>query len=703
MQIWIKFSIKQVLVLIFCSILFMISGQNIVAEEVHVNKEISWQLLMDNIKKSAPNAMLSNTHLSSKNFLRLADGSYKDLDYDSRIKSSWPAFYHLTRLQGDIQVQYWQNDSDKFEKEIPKYLKSFNYYLDKDPMSDNWWFNQIGAPRHVALIAIYLYDYLSKEELVKVVNILNRSKITMTGQNRIWLSSNVFYRGVLTKNKVLIIAALKNILEELKIGNKTEEGVQSDYSFHQHGPQQQFGNYGLAYTETMTYWFSVLKNTSLFPSKKQLEVLRDFMLKGQSWVCFNGYMDPGSCGRQFVPDTMKHKVNRLLNCYKKMVKIDKKYSTEYEKFINDNKKKELNNSLSGNRYFYRSDYMIHRRENFILSLKMSSNRVIGAEAGNGENLKGYHLGDGVSWLMNRNCEWYSNIFPVMNWRLLPGATIPQSEGDLPVLNWSGYRNQSDFVGGVSDGKFGFAAMDFNRDGVTGLKSYFFFNDEAVFLGANLQDKKGRKLSTTVQQCLVDKINVIKRKYNVIEAGNVAYINLKNEDEFIFKIHNQSGSWQDIYRFGSSPEIFKKQVLTIKYDHNKKINNYSYAIINEFSKQSYYNDNNKLINKKLPFKVIANKSTVQGVYYSPNNSVKVVQLVFVKAQKIDTPFGMISVDKPCLLMIKENVNSKILTISDPTQKINSSITVSIDGKLFIINLPKGNYTGKSVTVKLSGNL
>ena len=52
-------------------------------------------------------------------------------------------------------------------------------------------------------------------------------------------------RGLLQDDFELVKAARDTIVSEIMTG--MQEGIKSDWSFHQHGPQQQFGNYGLAF------------------------------------------------------------------------------------------------------------------------------------------------------------------------------------------------------------------------------------------------------------------------------------------------------------------------------------------------------------------------------------------------------------------------------------------------------------------------
>ncbi|UDQ96701.1 polysaccharide lyase family 8 super-sandwich domain-containing protein [Lentisphaerota bacterium WC36G] len=662
-----------------------LNNNNLFAKEIVKQNHIDWQTIVKNIRKCAPEAIV----WGDKNVTRAVDGSYPDIDYKSRVESYWPAFNHLTRLQNEIQYNYFRLNGESFKKLAPEFAKSFRYYLHQDPISDNWWFNEIGAPRHVAIISVYLLNYLTAGDLKKVVTLLSRAKIKLTGQNRIWLSSNAFYRALLTKNDSLAKEALENIFSELKYANKTSEGIQVDNSIHQHGNQQQFGNYGLAFTRTMSYWLSVLNNTSLFPAKDKLSVLRNFMLNGQRWTCFNGYMDINCCNRQFYVDNLTGKTSALLIAYKQMASIDKTYKDKYQAFIDSNEKHDRDNILTGNKYFYRSDFLFHRRKDFIFSVKMCSNRVIGAEAGNGENQQGYYTGDGVYWLMTRNNSLYNNIFSVLDWRKLPGATIPQSDEKLPVLTWSGYKNKSDFVGGVSDGLNGCAVFEANRDGVTGLKSYFFCDDNAVFLGANLKTKdKTKPLFTTVQQCLAENLEIREWGKNAVKANSVLYINLNPRHKMICEIKKQSGSWRNVYLYGSSDKVETKKILTIGFAHDDKVDSYAYAIMNNIGEV--------ILNSASPFEVISNTKDVQGVEFKNEKNEKFVQLIFRNPAEVLTSIGKISVDKSLLLMI--NITSKTLTVADPTQKL-SAATIKINRKNFSVDFPQGDYTGKSVIIKL----
>ena len=108
------------------------------------------------------------------------------------------------------------------------------------------------------------------------------------------------------------------------------------------------------------------------------------------------------------------------------------------------------------------------------SVKMASDRVIGTELVNEDNLKGFYMGDGALYTYCRGDE-YLNIFPFWDWRKIPGITAYESEAPVPAFfNYGAHvRNKAAFVGGVTDGETGMTAMVLDRDGLQAHKSWIF--------------------------------------------------------------------------------------------------------------------------------------------------------------------------------------------------------------------------------------
>ncbi len=97
---------------------------------------------------------------------------------------------------------------------------------------------------------LLLQDKLSEQQFAGLIDYMNNSKIKITGQNKVWLCCNVMVRALLIDDEALFEEAIREMKSVIKIEN--DEGVQFDWSFHQHGRQQQFGNYGLSYLSSLT-------------------------------------------------------------------------------------------------------------------------------------------------------------------------------------------------------------------------------------------------------------------------------------------------------------------------------------------------------------------------------------------------------------------------------------------------------------------
>lgn len=65
------------------------------------------------------------------------------------------------------------------------------------------------------------------------------------------------------------------------------------------------------------------------------------------------------------------------------------------------------------------------------SVKMASDRVVGVEMMNGDNMKGFYMADGATYIYQDGDE-YLDIFPLWDWRKLPGVTAFQSDDPMPI-------------------------------------------------------------------------------------------------------------------------------------------------------------------------------------------------------------------------------------------------------------------------------
>jgi chondroitin AC lyase len=621
-----------------------------------------------------------------------ADGSWADVDYASKSRSSWPPCTHLTRALGLVVYARREDTSaDESAKCIVAAHRAIAYWQQHDYQCPNWWYNEIGVPKILGNLALLLDQDLNADERTYITGtVLPRSNVgSMTGQNRVWLAANGVMLAALLADENLMRTATGVIQEELRVG--TGEGIQPDWSFQQHGPQQQFGNYGMAYAVEMSRWVTVLRGTPwAFPADKA-GILRDYLLDGESWVIWRGLMDISACGRQLFPNSPWSKAGVVRGTMRAMAVADTTHAGEYLGFVQRNQPG-ATNDLIGDRYFWRSDYLIHRRAEFMTTLKMSSDRVIGGETVNSENLSGLHLADGATYFYRSGHE-YDDIFPAWDWRLIPGVTC---QLDNTSLRWpaADLKRGAEFVGGVSDGTNACAAMNFHRDGLRAKKAWFFLGDTVVCLGADISATGNQPVVTTLNQCLLKTAVTVRRDGKVESLGDAAknlsgadwveqdglrYTRLEPE-ALQFSATNQTGNWHTVFDSPAAPKAdVAKDIFTLWIDHgtNASFGSYAYSVAPA----------EETVDQEI--KILSNSGQVQAVKIGVGKN-NFVAAVFWRAGSADLDGTSVKANAPCLLLL----NAAHVTVSDPTQKLKT-LQLEINGKSTVISLPQGDAAGNSV--------
>ncbi|MDP6523726.1 MAG: polysaccharide lyase 8 family protein [Kiritimatiellia bacterium] len=632
-----------------------------------------------------------------------ADGTWRDINYGDPRRSNWAPAIHLNRLLGMACAHQSESHPLHDDPELNRAVHgALGNWLEHRYKCRNWWFNVIHVPTVLGKILIVMGDNATQSEKQQAVRIMSPVRIGRTGQNRVWQSTVVFMRGLLEEDASLVRSAVSAIRAELKV--TTGEGVQPDFSFHQHGPQQQFGNYGLAFGDSMLWWIGMLNDTSFRLGRKQKEILSDYLLNGQNWIVWNGVMDISSCGRQLKSPSGKGRA--LSGIMERMIPLDPDNEEPYRAFVERNSgNQDSTYALNGNRHFWRSDYMVHRRPHYFASVKMCSKRVQGSESGNGENLQGYHLGDGATYLYMHGNE-YRDILPAWNWRRLPGVTCHQTNAPLPVLGWQGYRNNSDFVGGVSDGEYGAACMHYNRDGLTAKKAWFFLDAAFACLGTDIRSTSKNPVSTTVEQslaaeevfaCRGHRIFICPEETKTFEDwkwiinGRAGYL-FPGKSKISVSARKHKGSWKSITSNLSNAPVVKK-IFTVSVDHGTAPHdgNYAYVVLPGIDKRRL-----AAHSMASDIHIVRNDSDVQAVAHL---GLGIRQAVFHQPGTIRFSWGRtLEVDEPCLIMIRSQSGTTSLSVADPTQS-KKSINVKLDGRRLAFQLPQDGHAGSTVTKQI----
>lgn len=521
------------------------------------------------------------------------NGTWPDINYLDQKRSGWEPRVHTERIL-ELTKQYASSKSPYYHSAKVKSCihKALNYWFTTKPVCSNWWYNQIGVPKTLGNAFLLFESQLTAEERQSAIEVMKNARFGMTGQNKVWLAGNVLIRALLQNDKELVRQARDSIVSEIVTGQA--EGIQPDWCFHQHGTQQQFGNYGLAFLSSMSFYSGVFAGTSMAFSNEQLEILRQLIDKGYRWILWKGQMDISALGRQFFRKGQTHKgLSTAFAATELGGGMSETCNATAHALCSENFQPNTPNTLTGNKHFFCSNYTIHRCPTWMATVKMASDKVIGTETLNGDNMKGFHSADGATYVYTDGHE-YLDIFPLWDWRKLPGVTAIESDAPMPIVEGNRPRNNSNFVGGLSDGQQGMTVMDLNRAGLQARKAWIFTDNFILCLGAGIHTDSTLTVTTAIEQChKQDSLYLLHpdRKWQVIEGKKK--LNQINETRFFHNhtgyiawgkklnvtvlTEKRTGQWHEIMQM-YPPENVSGEIVQLCLNHGTTPQNASYQYL-----------------------------------------------------------------------------------------------------------------------------
>ena len=516
------------------------------------------------------------------------DGSWQNIDYTDRSAPGLKAMPHLDHLVLMARAYRTPGNPAFGDKAwSDKIHRAMNFWFAANPTTKHDWYNVIGVPLEWMKIAVLMEDELNPAERDSITKILRRAdengqliyaKQPATGQNLTWIATAQIVAAALDGDADKARSYADQAMREIAV--TTDEGIQADGSFHQHGPQLYAGGYGATFARDNAELFSMLGGTRLAPKAQQIEILSDLVLDGQRWMVRGDAWDYNVIGREIA--RRDKGTQALETAAEYLATLDTPRKSEFVALAAQLDKGEPKTSVSGNRAFWRSDFVAHQRPDYYAGLKMSSPRTFGNESGNGENILGYHLGDGAFSLLKSGDE-YAPIFPLWDWKRVPGTTVAYDDATLPLNRWGkGSEGAHPFAGAVSNGTFGVSGFDFEKDGVRARKATFFFDDVIAFLGAGISGDK--PVVTSVDQCRAagDAMTENAPLGGATEEFDGAQWVLNNGVAYVFargvgkiEAREKTGSWKTISESSGSSAPVKERVFSVWLEHGQAPKNASY--------------------------------------------------------------------------------------------------------------------------------
>ncbi len=706
---------------------------------------VAQQADVDTVYKRLLKTELSRTYDASKVKSWVAtlksDGTWPDINYlvTNTVPQSYSPINHLERTRSMALAYVKTGDASLYRSTalLAKIRLALNNNLGRPHdeffnWNHDWYATYIAYPESYISSLLLLKGQITKTELLKY-SVQMKDGLTQKsadgksmqfedkGENLIWVAHNSIIKGCVEDQFATINTAFTWMNTTLNLMEGTGEGIKRDYAFHQHGSQLYSGGYGLWFIGDIVNHIELSNGTTFRPAWTVAGVQRfaDLVLQGHQWLTYKNNMDFGSVGRNISRNNSTGAMGTWI--LDKMATLDPSRATQYLAF-----KAHRNGgafAYSGNRHFWKTDFMAQRGPTYYLSAKVISKRTIGTENMNEENITGYNLPLGSTNINTRGGE-YNNIYPVWDFSRIPGTT---TEMGVTYESPATFLGLNDFGGGVSSGNAGVLSFHGAYQSIKTYKSYFFMGDAMFCMGAGITATKTNSVVTSVNQSYLNGIVTVNNGSSVAQTvAGMTYTNLKWAQHdgvgYIFpgggtvtvQQKQQTGSWSRIGTGDATPKAY--DVFSLWLDHGKTPNNstYQYIVVPNQSPAQM-----TTLSTSHGFLVNRNDTLAQSV---SNTALGKHGIVFYKASSVTLAGGLVvSTDKPAIVLIENATSGLVISVADPLYLAGNTITVNVNraytgpgatalatGTKIIVTMPTGNDIGKTmknlyaIVIKLSSS-
>lgn len=594
----------------------------------------------------------------------------------------------------------------------------------------NWWPWMIGGPRGYSDLVVLMYEDMSAQQITNytatVDHFLPAVRERDTGANRTDEALIIVLRGIIGKDSAKIAQgrdalsfAGKSVFDYVTHG----DGMYEDGSFVQHDDIAYTGTYGAVNLSGIVALMELLSGSTWQVTDPASANVVQWIFDAYEPVLHKGNMADFVSGRGIARDYASRSGG--LNVIATIARAAKFASSGDAATIKSMVKAVYEQDVLGDFYsrqsrvssivvlqsiiedgsvaakpalvqhfdFANMDRTMHRRPDFSFGVSRSSNRIARFEYVNSENGKGWHTGDGHTYLYDGDINQYlDGYWPTVNWKRLPGTTVDarsrntaSGSGTRPTATWSG--------GTTMDGLYGISGMmlEGTYDTLRAKKSWFMFDDEVVAVGSDIDSTDNRTIETIVENKKLTTAGTNALTVNGVQKpstlgwsetlsgverihleGNVAGTSVGYyfpEATTLKALRaSRTGSWSEINGHSGSTDTITKNYMTLWFDHGKSPVDaaYSYVLLPGISQsglEAYGNNPDITLIENTPYAHSVRENTLgmTGVNFWTNTYHK---------------SGDITSNKQASVMMKETAGGLTLSVSDPTFVNNGTIEVEV---------------------------
>lgn len=425
-----------------------------------------------------------------------------------------------------------------------------NRYNETLSISPNWYDWEIGTPQALNDTVLLMYAQLTATQIAHYMAAIDKFVpdptvetyygTTATGANRLDQALVVALRGVIGKSSAKI-AQGRDAMSQAFLNVTSSDGFYADGSFIQHTNVAYTGSYGSVLLGDMSRLFYLLNGSSWAITDTNSANVYTWVTNSFKPFMFDGAMMDTTRGRAIARiASHDHDAGRaiaravvrlaqgatttqaatLQALAKGWIQRDTSFGNYYTnlspyditliKALLANANVTPTAEAADARVFAGMDRGLLRTTTWAASVGMYSTRIADFEYGNGENLKGWWTGAGMTSLYDADITQYAgNYWATVNQQRLAGTTT-DGTSVASLVSFKSYAGDKTWSGGARTSGTTVAAlgMDLTMDKVTGSalagkKSWFLMRDKIIALGAGITGSNGNAVETIVENRKLD--------------------------------------------------------------------------------------------------------------------------------------------------------------------------------------------------------
>ena len=451
--------------------------------------------------------------------------------------------------------------------------------LESSLYNPGWWAHDIGMPWYSAEVLVLMKEAGFPQELLdayckRIHVFVPNSKVRSSGganyeaANIADMCRPIMLQGLLSKDKDRVFQAARELLTSETVATTGSSKFNWDGTFVAHGQYSYELGYGSAFLTAIGDSMKVLAGETIdgepMPlNEEYLNTLLEYVEKTFLPVIWRGAENPSVVGRGISRQGHALTYTRIYEVayplYYLLPAMPEEEQTVVKQTLkswvlyNPNLLKSSNITMNQKLSELADDPSIEakepegifarntgsrvywRMEDFAFSVAMNNANagIYPHEVGNGENLRGLHMGDGATYLFLENdpLQYMQNYFATFDFKHVPGITVEQRQeteedyytsyippasntstslGNSAPWNRNKSKNSKHTLAGTavltdSEGQYGSTAFLMDLSGsnstmdmdVTANKSWFMLGDKIIALGSNITSTKGREVDTSV--------------------------------------------------------------------------------------------------------------------------------------------------------------------------------------------------------------